>query len=95
MSVFQLISLLFCFRYSGHNSVLYIESCLEYLKHASFYSYHVGVRGEIVSYFSILQYTMLGMGGGGVSLLSFHSAYQCCMPPMADQLSSCCTVIDI
>ena len=50
MSVFQLISFLFCFRYSGHNSVLYIELCLEYLKHVSFYRYHVGVRGEIVSY---------------------------------------------
>ena len=79
MSVFQLISLLFCFRYSGHNSVLYIESCLEYLKHASFYSYHVGVRGEIVSYFSILQYTMLGMGGGGFPYCLFilHTNVAC------------------
>ena len=43
--------------------------------------------------------------GGGMFLIVFsfscikiilkYSAYQCCIPPMADQLSSCCTVIDV
>ena len=70
MSVFQLISFLFCFRYSGHNSVLYIELCLEYLKHVSFYRYHVGARGGncfIFFYTSICQ----GWGGGGGFLIVF------------------------
>ena len=122
MSVFQLISFLFCFRYSGHNSVLYIELCLEYLKHVSFYRYHVGLGGNcfILSFlclyfvnrvfywiyqnFLVFNIPCQGWGGGDVSYRLFiscikiilkYSAYQCCMPPMADQLSSCCTVIDI
>ena len=43
--------------------------------------------------------------GGGMFLIVFsfscikiilkYSAYQCCIPPMADQLSSYCTVIDV
>ena len=43
---FSVDSFLFCFRYSGHNSVLYIELCPEYLKHTSFYRYHVGLGGN-------------------------------------------------
>ena len=94
---FSVDSFLFCFRYSGHNSVLYIELCPEYLKHTSFYRYHVGLGGNcfILSFlclyfvnrdsssvrffYTSIHHVRDGGGGGRFFLLSFHSAYQCCM----------------
>ena len=92
-----LISFLFCSRYSGHNSALYMLVTKDTM---------LGLWGMfLITDFSMLQYTKSGMGGGGMFLIVFsfscikiilkYSAYQCCIPPMADYLSSCCTVIDV
>ena len=84
---FSVDSFLFCFRYSGHNSVLYIELCPEYLKHTSFYRYHVGLGGNcfILSFLCLyfvnrdsssvrFFYTSIHHvrdGGGGIFLIVF------------------------
>ena len=111
MSVFQLISFLFCSRYSGHSSPLYMLVTTDIM---------LGLGGMFDTVFSLFIYCKQrfkfcqiflyfnipcqGRTGGNVSYRLFiscikiilkYSAYQCCMPPMADSLSSCCTVIAV
>ena len=61
-------------------------------------------RFKFYQNFLVFNIPCQGWGGGDVSYRLFiscikiilkYSAYQCCMPPMADKLSSCCTVIDV
>ena len=61
-------------------------------------------RFKFYQNFLVFNVPCQGWGGGDVSYHLFiscikiilkYSAYQCCMPPMADKLSSCCTVIDV
>ena len=61
-----LISFLFCSRYSGHNSALYMLVTKDTM---------LGLWGMfLITDFSMLQYTKSGIGGGGGKcfLLSFH-----------------------
>ena len=59
-----LISFLFCSRYSGHNSALYMLVTKDTM---------LGLWGMfLITDFSMLQYTKSGIGGGGCFLLSFH-----------------------
>ena len=60
-----LISFLFCSRYSGHNSALYMLVTKDTM---------LGLWGMfLITDFSMLQYTKSGIGGGGECfLLSFH-----------------------
>ena len=65
-----LISFLFCSRYSGHNSALYMLVTKDTM---------LGLWGMfLITDFSMLQYTKSGIGGGGgnVSYCLFIFMYQ-------------------
>ena len=108
MSVCQLISFLFCSRYTRDTSPVYMLVTADTM---------LGLGGTFHIVFSlfifckqrfkfcqIFQYFSIPCQGWGgdvsyrlfiscIKIILKYSAYQCCMPPMADQLSSCCTVI--
>ena len=83
MSVCQLISFLFCSRYSGHSSPLYMLVTTDIMLglggnvwYCLFFVYILYTEIQVLSDFSILQYTMSGTDGGECFLSPFHFMYQ-------------------
>ena len=83
MSVCQLIFFLFCSRYTRDTSPVYMLVTTDTMlglggnvSYCLFFVYILLTEIQVLSDFSILQYTMSGMGGGECFLSSFHFMYQ-------------------
>ena len=102
MSVCQLISFLFCSRYSGHSSPLYMLVTTDNMLGLGGGMFHIVFslfiyckqRFKFCQIFLYFNIPCQGRTGGGdvsyrlfiscIKIILKYSAYQCCMPPMAD-----------